>query len=173
MRRTRRSPDEAEFGGALEPNPIVLIVDSDPATGRMLRVLLEAGQCRVLWARSLAEGLAEAVDKRPDAIVLELDLPDCDGYDALGALRERTDAPVLILSERASIADKIRALDAGANDFVSKPFAPEELAARLRVLLRRRLEEPGAEKVIRDEGGAGCSPEPPAKHEHGAIKKGV
>jgi two-component system KDP operon response regulator KdpE len=120
----------------LKPHPKVLIVDGDPATGRMLRVLLEAGRCRVLWTRDLAEGLAETVEKRPDVIVLELDLPDCDGFEALDALREWTDAPVLMLSGRASIADRIRALDAGANDFVTKPFAPEELAARLRVLLR-------------------------------------
>lgn len=123
-------------GAPLKPHPRVLIIDGDPATGRMLRVLLEAGRCRVFWARALAEGLAEAKDKRPDAIVLELDLPDCDGLAALEALREWTDAPVLMLSGRASIAERIRALDAGANDFVTKPFAPEELAARLRVLLR-------------------------------------
>src|SRR5208337_1220251 len=142
MRRTRRSRDDAACGGpvpeprrdpanggSLKPHPKVLIVDGDPATGRMLRIVLEAGRCRVLWARSLAEGLAETVEKRPDAIVLELDLPDCDGLEALGALREWTNAPVLMLSGSASIADRIRALDAGANDFVTKPFAPEELAA--------------------------------------------
>lgn len=126
----------AANGGSLKPHPKVLIVDADPAVGRMLRLVLEAGRCRVLWSRSLAEGLAETVEKRPDAIILELDLPDCDGFEALGALREWSDAPVLMLSGRASIADRIRGLDAGANDFVTKPFAPEELAARLRVLLR-------------------------------------
>jgi two-component system KDP operon response regulator KdpE len=128
-------------GGPLKPHPRVLIVDGDPGVGRMLRVVLEARWCRVLWTRSLAEGLAETVEKRPDAIVLELDLPDSGGFEALEALREWSDAPVLILSGRASIADKIRALDAGANDFVTKPFAPEELAARLRVLLRSELPE--------------------------------
>jgi two-component system, OmpR family, KDP operon response regulator KdpE len=133
----------ASNGGPLKPHPKVLIIDGDPATGRMLRIVLEAGRCRVLWTRSLAEGLSETVDKRPDAIVLELDLPDCDGFEALDTLREWSNAPVLMLSGRASIADRIRALDAGANDFVSKPFAPEELAARLRVLLRS--EAPGSD----------------------------
>jgi two-component system, OmpR family, KDP operon response regulator KdpE len=122
--------------GSLKPHPKVLVIDSDPAVGRMLRIVLETGRCRMLWARSLAEGLAETVEKRPDAIVLELDLPDSDGFEAIGALREWSSVPVLMLSGRASIAERIRALDAGANDFVTKPFAPEELAARLRVLLR-------------------------------------
>jgi two-component system, OmpR family, KDP operon response regulator KdpE len=122
--------------GCLKPHPKVLIVDDDPAIGRMLRVVLEAGHYRVAWSRSLREGLAETVENRPDAVILELDLPDADGLSALIALREWSEAPVLILSGRSSIADKIRALDAGANDYVVKPFAPEELAARLRVLLR-------------------------------------
>lgn len=102
----------------------------------MLRVFLDAGRYRVIWARNFAEGLAETMDKRPDAIILELHLPDGDGFGALAALREWSYAPVVMLSERATIGDKVRALDAGANDFMVKPFAPEELAARLRVLLR-------------------------------------
>jgi two-component system KDP operon response regulator KdpE len=120
----------------LKPHPKILIVDGDPAIGRMLRVFLDAGRYKVTWARSFTEGLAETVDKRPDAIILELDLPDGDGFGALAALREWSSAPVLMLSDRATIGDRIRALDAGANDFMAKPFAPEELAARLRVLLR-------------------------------------
>ncbi len=102
----------------------------------MLRLVLEAGRFRVFWSRSIAEGLAETLERLPDAIILELNLPDGDGFGALEAYREWTSAPVLILTARASIADKIRALDAGANDYMVKPFAPEELAARLRVLLR-------------------------------------
>ena len=120
----------------MKPHPKVLIVDGDPATGRMLRMVLEAGRFRVFWSRSIAEGLAETLERHPDAIVLELNLPDGDGFGALEAFREWTNAPVLILTGRAGIADKIRALDAGANDYLVKPFAPEELAARLRVLLR-------------------------------------
>jgi DNA-binding response OmpR family regulator len=84
----------------------------------------------------LAAGLAQAVESQPDVIILELDLPDGDGFGMLGALREWNQAPVLILSGRLRVADKVRALDSGANDFMDKPFAPEELTARLRVLLR-------------------------------------
>src|ERR1019366_7961140 len=149
MRRMPRRPDSAaghprsgngapasSFHGALKPHPKVLIVDSDPAIGRMLNIILESEGYRVLWSRNCADGLTEAVNSRPDAIILELDLPDGDGFDVLGSLREWCEAPVLILSGRAATADKVRALDGGANDYMVKPIAPEELAARLRVLLR-------------------------------------
>lgn len=111
-------------------------MDHDPGIGRLLRVLLEAERYRVLWRRSGADGLAEGVRSRPEAFILELDLPDGDGLAVLRALREWSGAPVLILSGRAGTQDKVRALDAGANDYMVKPFAPEELVARLRVLLR-------------------------------------
>ncbi len=111
-------------------------MDDDPAIGRLLRVVLEGERYRTRWARSIADGLAQAVEGRPDAIILELDLPDGDGFAMLEALREWNEAPILILSGRQGVADRVRALDAGANDYVCKPFAPEELSARLRVLLR-------------------------------------
>jgi two-component system KDP operon response regulator KdpE len=113
-----------------------MIVDDDPATGRMLRLVLENKRYRVTWSRNCMDALGRAVENRPDVIILELDLPDGDGFSVLEALREWTEAPVLILTGRSEISDKVRALDAGANDYVVKPFAPEELAARLRVLLR-------------------------------------
>lgn len=122
--------------GPLKPHPRVLIIDSDPAIGRMLRIVLESEGYRVFWSRNSADGLAEAVNGRPDAVILELDLPDIDGFGVLAALREWCSAPVLILSGRAGVSDKVRALDSGANDYMVKPIAPEELAARLRVLLR-------------------------------------
>lgn len=125
-----------DIEGILKPHPKVLIVDDDPATGRMLRVVLESKRYRVLWSRNRSEALKEAVEQRPDVIVLELDLPDGDGILFLEALREWNEAPVIILTGRTGISDKVRALDAGANDYLVKPFAPEELAARLRVLLR-------------------------------------
>jgi two-component system KDP operon response regulator KdpE len=120
----------------LKPHPKVLIVDGDPAMGRMLRIVLESEGYRVLWSRSGAAGLAEAARNRPDAVILELDLPDGGDFGVLGALREWCSAPVLILSGRSSVTDKVRALDGGANDYMVKPIAPEELVARIRVLLR-------------------------------------
>ena len=105
----------------------------------MLRILLEGERYKVLWSRSGESGLTQAVEHRPDVILLELDLPDGDGFAVLCALREWNEAPVLILSGRAGVSDKVRALDAGANDYLVKPFAPEELVARLRVRQRSEL----------------------------------
>jgi two-component system, OmpR family, KDP operon response regulator KdpE len=134
------SPGDASAGRSasrpLKPHPKVLIVDDDPAIGRMLRPMLEGERYKVLWSRDGAGGVTQAVESRPDVIILELDLPDGDGFAVLAALREWNEAPVLILSGRAGVADKVRALEAGANDYMVKPFAPEELAARLRVLQR-------------------------------------
>jgi two-component system KDP operon response regulator KdpE len=139
MRPTRKSPDDTTARWAvpsLKPHPKVLIVDDDPAIGRMLRQLLESERYKVSWSRNAQDGLEQAVEHRPDVIILELDLPDGNGFAVLEALREWTTTPVLILSGRAEVGDKVRALDAGANDYVAKPFAPAELAARLRVLQR-------------------------------------
>lgn len=102
----------------------------------MLRIFLERERYKVLWNRNGQSALPKVMDSRPDVIILELDLPDGDGFAVLTALREWNDAPVLILSGRAGVTDKVRALDSGANDFLAKPFALEELAARLRVLQR-------------------------------------
>ena len=116
----------------------------------MLRPLLEGEHYKVLWARNGESALVQAVDSRPDVVILELDLPDGDGFAVLDALREWNVAPVLILSERAGVADKVRALDAGANDFLVKPFAPAELTARLRVL--QRCEPPANDGPVLESG---------------------
>jgi two-component system KDP operon response regulator KdpE len=146
MQPTRRSQDEpAPSDGVpadpaayrpIKPHPRVLVVDDDPAIGRMLRILLGSLRYRVDWERTGAEGLARAARSRPDAVILDLNLPGGDGYPTLAGIREWSDIPVLILSDLASVSDTVRALDAGANDYMAKPFAAEELAARLRVLLR-------------------------------------
>ena len=120
----------------MRPNPKLLLLDDDPAIGRMLAMLLEPKRYKVTWARSGQEGLRRAADERPDVIILELDLPDQDGLEVLQSLREWNAAPVLVLSARKEVGDKVRALDAGANDYLTKPFAGEELLARLRVLQR-------------------------------------
>ena len=120
-------------------HPKALIVDGDPGIGRMLRVVLESERYRVLWRRTGLEGIALGVKWRPDVFILELDLPDGDGFAVLHSLREWSDAQVIILSRRTSTAEKVRALDAGANDYMVKPFATEELTARLRALMRSEL----------------------------------
>ena len=134
----QRSAVSIVHGGAkpLKPHPKVLIVDDDPGIGRLLRIFLKGERYKVLWSRNGGSALTQAVESRPDVIILELDLPDGDGFAVLEGLRDWNETPVLILSGRAGVADKVRALDSGANDFLAKPFAPEELAARLRVLQR-------------------------------------
>jgi two-component system KDP operon response regulator KdpE len=118
-------------------HPEVLIIDDEVQIRRLLRVTLEGAGYRVREAEGGGPGLAEAATKRPDAIILDLGLPDLPGIEVLKRLREWSRLPVLILSVRGQEADKIEALDAGADDYLSKPFGGGELLARLRAMLRR------------------------------------
>ena len=113
--------------------PNVLIIDDEVQIRRLLRVTLEANGYRVFEAANGQEGLVEAAQRRPDAIILDLGLPDMDGVAVLQRLREWSQAPVLVLSVRDGEDDKVSALDHGADDFINKPFSTVELLARLRV----------------------------------------
>ena len=115
----------------------ILIIDDEVQIRRLLRLTLEGAGHRVREAATAALGLNEAATLRPDAIILDLGLPDADGVDVLRRIREWTTLPVLILSVRDQETQKIAALDAGADDYLTKPFGGGELLARLRVLLRR------------------------------------
>ena len=117
--------------------PDILVIDDEVQIRRLLRLTLESADYRVREAETGALGLNEAAVQRPDAIVLDLSLPDLGGLDVLRRLREWSHIPVLILSVRGGEADKIAALDAGADDYLTKPFGGGELLARMRVLLRR------------------------------------
>ncbi|HSI09006.1 MAG: response regulator [Rariglobus sp.] len=119
------------------PAPEILIIDDELQIRRLLRVTLEGAGYRVREASNGALGLNEAAVQRPDAVILDLGLPDADGLDVLSRLREWSGLPVLILSVRGEEAQKVAALDAGADDYLTKPFGGGELLARLRVLLRR------------------------------------
>ena len=119
------------------PAPEILIIDDELQIRRLLRVTLEGAGYRVREASTGALGLNEAAVQRPDAVILDLGLPDADGLDVLRRLREWSGLPVLILSVRGEEPQKIAALDAGADDYLTKPFGGGELLARLRVLLRR------------------------------------
>jgi two-component system KDP operon response regulator KdpE len=121
--------------------PLVLIVDDEPQIRRLLTVTLEAGGYRVLPAASGQEGLALAAQHRPAIVVLDLGLPDVLGQEVLRRLREWSSVPVLILSVQDDDAGKVAALDAGADDYVTKPFSSAELLARLRVALRHAGKE--------------------------------
>jgi two-component system KDP operon response regulator KdpE len=117
--------------------PEVLVIDDEVQIRRLLRVTLEGAGYRVREAEGGEMGLVEAATKRPDAIILDLGLPDLPGIQVLKRVREWSRLPVLILSVRGQEADKIEALDAGADDYLSKPFGGGELLARLRAMLRR------------------------------------
>lgn len=115
----------------------ILIIDDEPQIRRLLRVVLEGQDYKVFEAACGKEGLVEAASRLPDAIILDLGLPDLSGLDVLRNLRQWTQNPVLILSVLDREEDKVQALDEGADDYVTKPFNSQELLARLRVLLRR------------------------------------
>ncbi|WP_326430058.1 response regulator [Stutzerimonas frequens] len=114
----------------------VLIIDDEPQIRKFLRISLASQGYRVLESTDGRDGLARAALEQPDLVVLDLGLPDMDGQDVLGELRSWTRVPVIVLSVRSSEAEKVRALDAGANDYVTKPFGIQEFLARVRALLR-------------------------------------
>ena len=115
----------------------VLIVDDEPAILKALAINLRARSYEVFTAASGREALAEAAAHPPDVVILDLGLPDLDGTEVIGGLRGWTAVPILVLSGRSDSADKVEALDAGADDYVTKPFGMDELLARLRAMTRR------------------------------------
>jgi len=128
--------------------PIALVIDDEPQIRRLLRVTLEASGYRVFDAVTGNDGLVQAAQRRPDVVLLDLGLPDLDGVTVLKRLREWSHVPVIVLSVRDREEDKINALDAGADDYVTKPFASGELLARLRAALRHDL-GPGVDAIFR------------------------
>lgn len=135
------------IGGAL-----ILVVDDEPQIHRFLRPALEAAGYRVLRADTAAEGLRLAASRAPDAVLLDLGLPDMDGQDALARLRAFSPVPVVVVSARDREAEKIAALDAGADDYVEKPFGVGELLARIRAAIRHGRAQEGAAEVFRADG---------------------
>jgi len=120
-----------------------LVIDDEKQIRRLLRIALEGAEHQVFEAATGEAGLAEIVHRRPDVVLLDLGLPDMDGLKVLRRLREWTRVPVLILSVRDDPEEKVAALDAGADDYVTKPFDTAELLARVRVIQRRSLIETG------------------------------
>jgi two-component system, OmpR family, KDP operon response regulator KdpE len=119
------------------PNLSILVIDDEVQIRRLLRVTLESAGYRVREAETGMLGLNEIAAEAPDGVVLDLGLPDMDGTEVIRRLREWSRVPVLVLSVRVAEDDKIAALDAGADDYLSKPFGGRELLARVRAILRR------------------------------------
>jgi two-component system KDP operon response regulator KdpE len=126
-------PAEASGEGA---GRLVLVIEDEPQVRRFLRTSLSAHGYRLVEATTGEQGLVEAATRTPDLVLLDLGLPDVDGVDVAQRLREWSAVPIVVLSARGQEGDKIRALDAGADDYLTKPFGIGELLARMRVALR-------------------------------------
>lgn len=117
----------------------ILLIEDEKQMRRFLRVALQSENYTVIEAETAAEGLSQVAMRNPDIVLLDLGLPDMDGLDVIVKLREWSAVPVIVISAREQEGDKIRALDGGADDYLTKPFAAGEMLARIRVALRHAL----------------------------------
>jgi two-component system KDP operon response regulator KdpE len=125
--------------GTAAPAPLVLLVEDEPQMSRFLRATLPRHGYRLVEAETASSALLEASTRAPDLILLDLGLPDLDGVEVTRRLREWSATPIIVISARGQETDKVEALDAGADDYLTKPFGTDELLARMRVALRHRL----------------------------------
>ncbi len=143
LEKSPTSPKEEQEPTAHEPSgPAVVLIEDEPQIRRFLRAALGTQGYRLFEAATAKEGLVEAATRQPDIIILDLGLPDIDGLEVIQRIREWTAVPIIVLSARGQEQDKIAALDAGADDYVSKPFGVGELLARMRAALRHAARNP-------------------------------
>ena len=128
--------------------PLALVIEDEAPVRGFLRAALEANGYRLVETATAREGLAQAAGRRPDVVLLDLGLPDGDGIDLTRRLREWATTPIIVISARGRDADKVAALDAGADDYLTKPFSIEELLARMRVALRHAASGGAAQPVF-------------------------
>ena len=134
----------------MSSEPHILVIDDEPQILRAMRTILTAKKFRVTTASRGEEGLALAAASLPDLVILDLGLPDMNGFEVCARLREWSNIPIIVLSVRESEQDKVRALDQGADDYLVKPFGIEELLARIRVALRHSAQsQTGQETSIK------------------------
>ena len=127
----------------------VLVVDDEPQIRRALRTSLEAHGYEVVTVGTGEEGVVGAAEQSPDLVLLDLGLPDLDGTEVIKRVRAFSEVPVIVLSVRESQSEKVASLDAGADDYVTKPFGMEELLARARAAMRRKQTDEPASPVLR------------------------
>ena len=145
--------------------PLILIVEDDPPIRNLISVALESHDYRSLIAASAGSAVLEASSHYPDIMLLDLGLPDLDGVDVIRKIRSWSNMPIIVISARSDDSDKIEALDAGADDYLTKPFSVDELLARLRVTLRRlnQIQNESPETAVFSNGplkidyAAGCA----------------
>jgi two-component system KDP operon response regulator KdpE len=118
------------------PDPVVVLIEDEPPIRKFLRATLTGQGYRLFEATTGADGIVEVSSRQPDVVIVDLGLPDMDGIEVIRRVREWTNVPIIVLSARGQERDKVTALDAGADDYVSKPFGAGELLARIRVALR-------------------------------------
>ncbi len=123
----------------LAKRPEILLIEDDPQIRKFLKAMLTAEDYRLHESTTGHDGIAQAAARRPDLVLLDLGLPDQDGIDVISGIRKWSQMPILVISARDQERDKIDALDAGADDYVTKPFAPGEVSARIRAALRRAV----------------------------------
>ncbi|WP_211463934.1 two-component system response regulator KdpE [Collimonas silvisoli] len=122
----------------MQPTPIALLVEDEPQIRRFVRAALEGEGWQIFEAATMQRGLIDCGTRKPNLVILDLGLPDGDGVDFILDVRKWSRVPIIVLSARVNEADKIKALDAGADDYLSKPFGVGELLARVRATLRRQ-----------------------------------
>jgi two-component system KDP operon response regulator KdpE len=122
----------------MQPTPIALLVEDEPQIRRFVRAALEDEGWQIFEAQTMQRGLIDCGTRKPNLVILDLGLPDGDGVDFILDVRKWSRVPIIVLSARVNEADKIKALDAGADDYLSKPFGVGELLARVRATLRRQ-----------------------------------
>ncbi len=128
--------------------PVLVIIEDEPQIARFVSMTAESAGMQTWHATTARQGLVEAGTRQPDLLILDLGLPDGDGLDLIREIRAFSEVPILVLSARSQETDKVAALDAGADDYLTKPFGVNELLARLRVLLRRHAKDsPGDGQV--------------------------
>jgi two-component system KDP operon response regulator KdpE len=131
-----------------EPRPVVVLIEDEPQIRRFLRTVLPGQGYTLFEAETGQQGLVEAAVRKAEVVILDLGLPDLDGVEVVKRLREWSAVPVIVLSARAQEEDKVAALDAGADDYLTKPFGVSELLARLRVALRHAQRSPEGLQVF-------------------------
>jgi DNA-binding response OmpR family regulator len=139
----RETPGGAELGSG----PLVLLVEDEYSIGTLIRSYLERTGYRVVWARSGEEALTELVRHPVRMVVLDIGLPGLDGFDVCRRMRERSAVPIVMLTARDEEPDRVAGLEVGADDYVTKPFSPRELAARIKAVLRRTEGPPRQESL--------------------------
>jgi len=133
----------------MSADPLVLAVDDEAGILRLIKLELSTQGFRVVTAENGDSALRMAEEHRPDIVLLDIVMPDMTGLEVMRRLRERTNTPVILLTAKGSDADKVRGLEMGADDYLAKPFSPEELSARVRAVLRRAVGSSGLENIVR------------------------